>query len=587
MRVNGEQRIILDLPLDIADSKSKANKVNLRIEASHAGVLNGNLMFYTPNALKEGSESLKQFPKPLQKKHYSKTLGYIHNAEYKDNAVDTPYLKKINNSKTPEELVRVVNEYVNSSDYTKNPKGFGVLVSHATLYDTNKIKELKNKDRGTVSIAGESENAYCSICTRDVSKCGHVVGNVYQKKTCFAIVNTLGLDHISFETIPADVKSNTIIVEDSGLIGTVEIIDYNIQKGIPMKLTLSEIKEKLSNIEAFLAEINLTEFLEAYTLEASQAKANEYALPEDKLLPFNTKLTAYVTSKALELLEDSEDKPFIQAPIDEAYKGFFENLTEEEIKASLSPVVIKDLDPLEPEPALTAPVKEEPIIEPVSAKEPAVSDLTGLQVTDADRFKTEILDSVSNLVSNKLQEVVNTLSGVLTKEQEAKANNILRSQLDAAKSELANAKIFEEQLTSELHSSILSQIQRLKNLDDNDEYLVKLKNRTIQQLKQTLEDHVQFFSSNPVKQEVEAPVVAPIQDSQIPTDPATAATNMSSDETTFDITDEDKLVSGIVESITEPLNKKAFTSLYKSVVAEHGSHIAQKVHVSLKQSNKL
>ena len=577
MKVTGDEYINIDKPFEVLDNKS-IQRVTLKIEASHAGVVNSNYMFYTPKALQEGSKSLKEFYKPLQKKHYSKTLGYIYDAYYQDNNLKTTYLDNINNSSNATELVQAANAYVESPDYSRNKKGFGFLVSKAKLYDKQKIEELQKNSRGTVSIAGGSDLAYCNVCAKDFNKCKHKLGTRYNGRTCFAVVDSLGLDHISFETIPADWESNTVIVQDSHLMGTIEVTDYKIQKGTLMKLNLNEFKEKLLNTELILEELGLSSFSATYQADLEKALNSQYALPAEKLLPVNTKLTAFVAKEVVLQLEESEDKEIIEATINEAYTNFFGNLSQEEAKESLS-VIEEEIKEVE----LTNDVEDVPVVveEPVTP----VTQTQALEVTDAASFILAVQDAFDA----KLDEAVSKLTETLTKEQTTKGNQILMAQIEAYKADLQAAKVFEDQLTSELRLSILNQIKTLKNIEETSEYFQKLSTRTIQELKMTLEDHVQLFNqaaSTPVIETT--PVV--VQDAQATTqaDTTTAVAEMNDNSDELEITDADKVVNTIISGLTsEKIERKEFHTLYKATVVSHGSTVAKKLHNVLKQNNRI
>ena len=152
MKINSVETISMN-KLTIEDSAKKP--VSLKIEAAHAGIVNGNYIFYTPKALREGSKSLKEFFKPLQKKHFDKTLGYIYDAVFEERQTSS-YQSAIETASTPEELGKAVKAYYYSEEYHQNKEGFGVLVSKARLYDDEKINKLSHNDRGYVSIAGDS-----------------------------------------------------------------------------------------------------------------------------------------------------------------------------------------------------------------------------------------------------------------------------------------------------------------------------------------------------------------------------------------------------------------------------------------------
>lgn len=578
MKVTGDEYINIDKPFEVLDNKS-IQRVTLKIEASHAGVVNSNYMFYTPKALQEGSKSLKEFYKPLQKKHYSKTLGYIYDAYYQDNNLKTTYLDNINNSSNADELVQAANAYVESPDYFNNKKGFGFLVSKAKLYDKQKIEELQKNSRGTVSIAGGSDLAYCNVCAKDFNKCKHKLGTRYNGRTCFAVVDSLGLDHISFETIPADWESNTVIVQDSHLMGTIEVTDYKIQKGTLMKLNLNEFKEKLLNTELILEELGLSSFSATYQSDLEKALNSQYALPAEKLLPVNTKLTAFVAKEILSQLEESEDKEIIEATINEAYTNFFADLSQEEAKESLS-VVQEEIKELE----LTNDIVEDV---PVVVEEPVTPEVVSqpLEVTDA----ASIILAIQDAFAVKLDEAVSKLTETLTKEHTVRGNQILMAQVEAYKADLQAAKVFEDQLTSELRLSILNQIKTLKNIEETSEYFQKLSTRTIQELKMTLEDHVQLFNqavSTPVIETTPVVVQDALATTQADTTTAVAEMNDNSDE--LEITDADKVVNTIISGLTsEKIERKEFHTLYKATVVSHGSTVAKKLHNVLKQNNRI
>ena len=113
MKINSVETISMN-KLTIEDSAKKP--VSLKIEAAHAGIVNGNYIFYTPKALREGSKSLKEFFKPLQKKHFDKTLGYIYDAVFEERQTSS-YQSAIETASTPEELGKAVKAYYYSEEY--------------------------------------------------------------------------------------------------------------------------------------------------------------------------------------------------------------------------------------------------------------------------------------------------------------------------------------------------------------------------------------------------------------------------------------------------------------------------------------
>ena len=564
--------------LSIEDALKRPEKVSLKIEAAHSGVLNGNFLFYLPNALQTGSDSLNSFYKPLQSKHYSKTIGYFYKSNYVSTNTSSEYFNKITKATTRKDMINSVKQYLKSQDYMDNPKGFGVLVANAKLYDKKKILDLKSKDIGTVSIAGDASDAYCSICEEHLGECKHELGKKYSGNRCFGVVaGDFLVDHISFETIPANWETNTLIVADSLNVGNVELIE----EGHLMKLSLSDLKEKVGNIEEFLRQLTLETLLEKYVKEASVASKSEYLLVEEKLLPINTPLTIYVASKALELLEETEDKEVLVQLLGTSFSDLFKDKTEEEILEILS-------EPKE----TTVPTLEPEKTEPELVVEPTLENKT-LEVADSDKIALAIADSLSVTFESQFTTLFNKISELFTKENNSKANKILQDKVTAYKEEIENFGIFNNQIADDLKESILNQILYLKNISKDSDYFLKLKDRSIQELKMTLEDHIELSGDSKQPElvpEITNPVLE-VEDANktanlVKTEGGEALVAME-EPIVLEIEDASVIVEKYVSAVESKLTKEEFTKLYKTAVQEYGSHIARALRPALKAQNKI
>lgn len=581
MQVNStETYSVSNLPIS-----DNANAVSLRIESAHAGIVNGNYIFYTPKALKAGVKSLKEFFRPIQKKHYDKTLGYIYDAFFEQKS-ESSYLNAIEQAENPTDLVQAVKSYYYSDEYSKNREGFGILVSKAKLYDKDKIKKLSTEDKGHVSIAGGSPSAYCSICSSDVVKCKHKLGNRYDGEVCFAIADDLELDHISFEEIPADWKTKSLIITDSLTLGKVEFIE----EGITM-FTLEELKEKLQNIENILTELNLSNFLDQYNQDLEKASAGDFLFPKEKLLPLNTKLGVVVATKLLSQLNDGEEKDTVVSIVQKEYTSL---LGETSIEDATSQLEVVEVTPEEP---TEDTVVDQQIEAPIEPEEKQEEDLV---VTDSDKFALSIVDSLSTLVDTKLSELESKINTLLVQDSIQRSNTIYEDRIDALQQDLVIAKTTETTLQTELKGSLLKQIALLKQVDVESEYFKKLESRSIKELKMTLEDHEALQSGlSSVTFEQNTTVVEDtpdltVQDNQTvvadPVEPTAAVQTMSDDETTGDTTDltiqdSDAIVNKLVADLGGiRLDKKDYTKLYKSTATEHGVSTAKKLHSVLKQN---
>lgn len=596
MKINSVETISMN-KLTIEDSAKKP--VSLKIEAAHAGIVNGNYIFYTPKALREGSKSLKEFFKPLQKKHFDKTLGYIYDAVFEERQTSS-YQSAIETASTPEELGKAVKAYYYSEEYHQNKEGFGVLVSKARLYDDEKISKLAHNDRGYVSIAGDSSSAVCSICYGNAAECEHNLGTRYGNEVCFAIADSLELDHISFEDIPANWKTNTLIITDSQVLGKVELIE----EGQTMKLTLDAFKESLGNLDNILTELNLSKHLEAYKADIEAAKGGDFLFPKEKLLPLNTKLGVIVATKLLESLEDGTDKDTVATLVTKEYTKVLGEVSLEEAVEQLEVVVTETKEEAEEveEPAV---VVEEvvPVTEESEEK---------LKITDADQMVLKIVDSLSNLVDTKLADLQSKVESLMIQDQAQHQNKIYEDHIDALKQDLVLAATTEAQLTAELQASLLGQIVLLKQVDTGSEYYKKLETRSVKELQLTLEDHVALQTGSgsvtfaPVDETVVESTPAEtttlsVTDSQkqvseqvveepeqVDVTEAVASMSSEEDKVTLQITDADTVVSKIVADLgTRSLGKAEYASLYKATASDHGISTAKKLHAVLKQQFKI
>jgi len=579
MQLTTEEKYrVKETKLNIEDALKKNSNVSIKIEAAHAGVMNGNFLFYLPKALSFGADSLNKFYKPLQKKHYNSTLGYIYNSEYKETNINSEHYNKITKADNAKDLVSSVKQYIKTDEYENNPTGFGVLVSKAKLYDSNKIKDLQYNDTGTVSVGGDAGVAYCSICSNQIAECGHKLGHRYKNnELCFGIVaDDFEIDHISFETIPANWETNSLIITDSKqILGNIELIE----EGQLMKLTLDKLKENLGNIESVLTELNLLEYIDQYKTDIESALNSQFLLSADKQLPYNTPLTTYVTNQLLSQLEESEDKTILIELFGTSFEDIFADKTEDEIKTILTEGVKQVEQPAE----VTLEPENNGTPEAVVATEPT------LAITDSDKIVLAIRDSLAASFDNSFQQIFSQLENLFTKENTAKANKILEERIEAFKSDLKASNSLNNVVSEELKESLINQIVLIKGVDIESEYFTKLKSRSIQELKMTLEDHIQLSKQAP-KVEKPLPITDALKTVIDKIDPTTAINEMGNNPAepqVLEITDADKIIETLVNSVDSKLSQKEFTTLYKQTTFEHGSKVAKKLQVALKAQNKI
>lgn len=537
--------------LNIKDNKIKSLKV--RIEASHAGVVNQNDVFYTPRALREGAITLVDpIEKTIQKRHYSKTVGKIVKADYVDNLAITDYhYHNIDNAKSPEELVAAVNTYIKSDTFNKNSKkGLGGLFVDATIVDKDKILELRDNKSGYVSIAGEALAAYCSICAKPAMTCSHVRGKVYNKRKAFIIADSSELDHISFEEDPADLNTNTQIRDNNQLVTTLDIID--VTQGNTMKLTLQELKDKLGDYASLLANYNLSPDLEIKDSETQ----TDYLFSEEKLLPLTTKASLYIAKKLILDLEDSvEEKEFLNEKTTLAYN----KVVGEEVSLEVLEQELLAIQPNEiPEPVNTI-VQPQPIFNKDELRDLIKEELVAL--------KTEL-----STIQNTIQDSANK-----------KGNEFLMSEIKSLRSVIELRDSVITKLTEDLKTAIIDSISlKISDESKKQEFLEKVKDANLSEIKVA----VQLFDSfvKPVEQvETQQPISV--------IDTNTAVNNMDSNEDPANLQIEDSnkkatehfnAFQATLSADTQKITKGTLESQFRKVAISDGLDIARKFTTLIK-----
>ncbi len=320
----------------------KVKSIRVRIEATHSGKVNKNFWFYTPVGMKDGAESFtKPYPKPVTVDHGSgDPIGRVTDSTYVryDIETDIQDSSPVTNGK----FIDKVNKWVNSTVYKDTLyKGLGHISLVAEITDTDAISKILDKRYLTVSIGGNSDHAYCSVCGVDkkAEACDHYRGEVYDEQRCFFISGTMNFDHISYVASPADENALSEVL-DSADMATLEILDYEIEKGSNnMKINIQDLKKKLETYALF-ADYMKSIGLDQYISDTSNESAKElnFAFSDEKVLPMFDKAHAVASMQFVqEFLEDSEDKIQIIALLSDKINEYFEKeITLEDAIAELA-----------------------------------------------------------------------------------------------------------------------------------------------------------------------------------------------------------------------------------------------------------
>lgn len=521
------------------------SKIKVKIEASHAGVINGNNVFYTPKALRIGAKTLLEpFNKHLQEKHYSKALGPIHDAYY-ESTNKSIELKKIEEATSPANLVTAVTNYLKSETYKKNStKGFGALFIEGSIFKQKKIKEIQDSKKGFVSIAGDSNSAFCSICAKAPSECNHIPGKIYNNRKAFVIFDSASLDHVSFEEVPADWETSTQIIEDSAKeIFSLEILDNNTEKGQNrlMNQKIEDLKLKLSDLSKIYQDYSIT----APSTEITDSQTSEYLFPEDKTLALVNKENIYIASKVLEEIEDSVEKEYLVSKVDEQYKKYVGDISLEELEKL---VVIQDSQ-IDDEPSLT--------------------ELTSITKEDLENF----LSTITNTIKSSLD--------IKDSQDTSKNSSVLLNEIKALKADKIALTQSVDSLSVELKDSLLAQLEKKVT----PAYFDKVKDKSLKELKiafeivdslaeETEEVKVEPETPDTFEEPKKVEVVDALQDMEQP-----------KGETPVDV---DQNVQTILDELKkDTYTQKELSSIYKEQAKLHGFSKAKQVVEAIKKTKTI
>ncbi|MAE81790.1 MAG: hypothetical protein CMB80_03560 [Flammeovirgaceae bacterium] len=243
--------------LSLGQTNPLRQGLQVRIAATHAGIITRNNGFYLPDSMKKGATSFTDgYPKPVLLHHedHKDPVGRIVAASYKDTShgVGEHYNGMLVKNKYGEEVGTItdtlINDFVNnrmpfgmqvdivSSMFTDSLlsdntyRGLGHIELVANITDKNAVEKLLDGRYITGSIGASTDKAVCSICKSDWTKegpCDHKPGAVYDSAKCFIIAGELVYDEYSFVNVPADKHSKVLELNYNGLQDQIEIAnDY-------------------------------------------------------------------------------------------------------------------------------------------------------------------------------------------------------------------------------------------------------------------------------------------------------------------------------------------------------------------------
>ncbi len=227
--------------------------LNVKIAATHAGIVTRNNGFYLPDKMKRGATSfVDNYPKPILLHHDSDKdpIGRVVASTYVDTSgsIKDRYKGSAVKDKSGKQIATISDQFIDDFSTGKMPfgmqvdvvrtffkdsvledssyAGLGFIQITANITDQAAIEKLLDGRYLTGSVGATTDKAVCSICKQDwtdTGACDHKPGAIYDKAKCFIIAGELMYDEYSFVNRPADRHSKTLELNYNGIQNSVEI----------------------------------------------------------------------------------------------------------------------------------------------------------------------------------------------------------------------------------------------------------------------------------------------------------------------------------------------------------------------------
>jgi hypothetical protein len=533
---------------DIKDSDSSVKSLKVKIEATHSGIVNGNMKFYMPSAMKVGTDSfIKPYAKPVTVNHdpHASPLGRITDAKYVSYGIS-----KTLDSLRPVGAVDIksiakVQDFVKSADYKDaNFKGLGHIELIAEITDEDAIKKILDRRYLTVSIGGGSNAMYCSVCGVDNKQeyCNHYPGQVYDGKDCYFISgDKMFFDHVSYVNSPADLNTNSEVLDCSDE-SKITILDYKmVDKGKQMNL-IDFLKSKYPTYKDFaklMEDKKLTKHVN--DAAATAAKDLDYVIADEKILPIFDKAHAIAS---LLILQDCE--------IEGKDKDDMVQMIEDKLNSLCDDKFILSDE-------LTALTKEEGTggAAPTADTQNTVTTQGAIDISDT---------AINNIVSKVVDELKKSFNV---------SDSYAASRLKAVQRVNDSLETEVQSLTQKLRDNIVLQILTLEDkLADND-YKQKLASRNTNSLEDKLSDLI--ISDKKIVDKQEDSKDTALEQNSV--DKGGAVQDSG--------TVENKDKNPVAETQDAKLTNEEIVDEYKRIIREKGLSAAKVYFQTLKDENKI
>jgi hypothetical protein len=305
------------------DSKSESGYSLLTwVDATHAGLVNGNMRFYRPDKMQDGCHtwtSKTRYNKPVLLRHDEDCdpVGRVVEAKYVDDsykyvsqhAAVKSLLFYDSSSNKRFDLFKSVNwVYDTLQKRNRDFSGLGHCELGLNITNPDAIGKVQRGEYATVSVGFQTDSAICSICHQDWSldgKCEHRLGAIVDGRRCFVISGNFEYDECSFVTHPADpfasVKNTEIIARAKD---SMAMRVFMLGHSFDEEMGLFRMTDSLPAAAADMLEsdIEIVSDFEKDTdmeLDAIRAEINSKDLTKERALELRTALEGNADAKRL------------------------------------------------------------------------------------------------------------------------------------------------------------------------------------------------------------------------------------------------------------------------------------------------
>lgn len=202
------------------DSELSGKSLLVRLEATHAGIVNGNQRFYRPDRMQDSTfQWIKEgHPlKPVLVEHdkEGEAIGRVHSAHYVDLShryrKDMPEINDMlfyaDAATKRLDLYKSINLVLDKLQTRDDYRGLGYIELGTKITNPDAIRKVLSGEYLTVSVGFQTDQAICSACHTDWAvddRCEHQLGEMIDGKKMFLIAGNFFYKECSFVNFPAD-----------------------------------------------------------------------------------------------------------------------------------------------------------------------------------------------------------------------------------------------------------------------------------------------------------------------------------------------------------------------------------------------